>query len=86
MACRRPAGKFFRGIFVQFHNFFSLADVVKLVQAAEMGKSTHKQLSNAGGICRLSDHQKAKLKADWEGKEVRQQVWQQTKFGGRNRR
>ena len=38
----------------------SLAEVTKMVQADEMGKSTYKQLSNAGGICRLSDHQKVK--------------------------
>ena len=38
----------------------SLAEVTKMVQAAEMGKTTYKQLSTAGGICRLSDHQRSK--------------------------
>ena len=38
----------------------SLAEVTKMVQAAEMGKSTYKQLSTAGGINRLSDHQRSK--------------------------
>ena len=38
----------------------TLAEVTKMAQAAEMGKSTHKQLSSSGMISRLSDHQKSK--------------------------
>ena len=36
----------------------SLPDVVKMVEAAEMGKSTHAQISKAGGLYRMSDHRK----------------------------
>merc|ERR1712082_43806 len=38
----------------------TLSEVTKMVQAAEIGKTTYKQLSTAGGICRLSDHQRSK--------------------------
>ena len=36
----------------------SLADVLKMVEAAELGKSTHAQISKAGGLYRMSDHRK----------------------------
>ena len=39
----------------------SLTDVVKMVEAAELGKSTHAQISKAGGLYRMSDHQRKKM-------------------------
>ena len=50
----------------------TLAEVMKMAQAAEMGKSTHKHLSNSGMLCRLSDHQKSKgagQQKKFEGKD-----------------
>ena len=37
-----------------------LTDVVKMVEAAELGKTTHSIISKTGGISRLSEHQKSK--------------------------
>ena len=49
----------------------SLSTVVKLVEAAEMGKSSQASISKAGQISRLSDH--------WKGKEQGKQ--EKRRFG-----
>ena len=42
-------------------NEMSLLDVVKMVEAAEMGKATQALVSGSGAACRLSEHQKKKF-------------------------
>ena len=37
-----------------------LSDVIKMVEAMEMGKTTQALVSGSGAACRLSDHQKKK--------------------------
>merc|ERR1712082_405905 len=38
----------------------SLVDVIKMVEAMEMGKATQALVSGSGGACRISEHQRNK--------------------------